>query len=88
MYTINKIQTPKADKNVEFIRLPKSGSKCPYTGLSRTSLNWLILPNSDNGFNAPVRSVVFRKQGRSRGIRLIDFDSLCKYLNSTTPGSN
>ena len=87
-YTINEIQSPQVAKSVEFIRLPKCGNKCPYTGLSRSCLNSLILANAENGFNAPVRSVVLRKTGRNRGIRLIDFASLCKHLNSMTSGSN
>lgn len=65
----------------EFIRLPKSGQRCPHTGLSRSALNELILPNL--GKSIPlVRSVLVRKRGAMRGIRLIDYDSLLTYLNS------
>lgn len=65
----------------EFIRLPKSGNRCPYTGLSRTGLNDLILPGL-GGTPPPVRSIVLKKPRAIRGIRLIDFDSLMNYLGS------
>ncbi|MAS93068.1 MAG: hypothetical protein CMO55_07710 [Verrucomicrobiales bacterium] len=60
-----------------FIRLPKPGTKCPHTGLSRSELNELIL-----GDNPKVRSIDFRKPGNSRGIRLIVFRSLVEFLFS------
>ncbi len=62
--------------NPEFIRLPKTGERCPHTGLSRTELNCLILPNAKNGHRPPVASVCLRKRGAQRGTRLIIFDSL------------
>jgi hypothetical protein len=64
----------------EFIRLPKAGSREPFTGLSRSKLNQLILPNPENGFKPPVRSVVLRKRGAIRGVRLIFLDSLVAYI--------
>jgi hypothetical protein len=66
----------------EFIRLPKPGSREPFTGLSRSKLNELILPLGSNGFKPPVRSVVLRKRGAIRGVRLIFLDSLIQYLHS------
>lgn len=65
----------------EFIRLPKSGQKCPYTGLSRSALNAIILPSEEDP-TPPVKSRVLRKRGNVRGIRLINFDSLMNYINS------
>ena len=41
----------------EFIRLPKPGQQCPCTGLTRSYLNYLILPNEDNRHAPPVKSV-------------------------------
>lgn len=61
----------------KFIRLPKPGSRCPWTGLSRGSMNDLIL-----GPSPLVRSLVITQPGAKRGIRLIDFDSLLSYLDS------
>ncbi|MDF1659771.1 MAG: hypothetical protein P1U58_19315 [Verrucomicrobiales bacterium] len=60
----------------EFIRLPQSGKHCPHSGLSRSSLNELILGN-----NPPVQSKVLRKPGNIRGIRLIVYRSLMDYLH-------
>lgn len=68
----------------EFIRLPKTGKACPHTGLSRSTLNSLILPCAANGYKPPVRSYVLRQHGRLKGIRLIDFESLCSYIRNQT----
>ncbi len=62
----------------EFIRLP--AQRCPFTGLSRSTLNNLILPTVHNRNQPPVRSHVLRQPGRSRGIRLIDFSSLIAFI--------
>ena len=66
----------------EFIRLPKPGTRCPFTGLSRSGLNNLILPTEVNGHKPPVRSVCLRNRGAMRGTRLIVFDSLIQHLRS------
>jgi hypothetical protein len=68
----------------EWIRLPRTNQRCPYTGLSRSGLNELILASKANDFKPPVRSVVSRKRGAIRGTRLINFDSICDYLNGLT----
>lgn len=61
--------------NPEFIRLPKAGSRCPITGLSRTSLVELV----DKGV---VKAVKLRKRGSLRGITLLVRESLLGYLHS------
>jgi hypothetical protein len=66
----------------EFIRLPKPGTRCPFTGLSRSGVNSLILPMATNGFKPPVRSVCLRGRGTVRGTRLVVFDSLIQYLRA------
>ncbi len=63
----------------EWIRLPKKG-RCPYSGLTRSALNNLILPCPINGFKAPVRSVSLRKRNQVRGTRLIHYGSLMGYI--------
>ena len=70
-----------AKQRPEFLRLPKSGNQCPYSGYTRSGLNELILPTAENPKPA-VRSVLIRKRGALRGIRLIDYDSLMNYINS------
>ena len=70
----------------EFIRLPKSGTRCSYTGLSRSKLNQLVLPCKENDFKPSVESKVLRYRGIVRGTRLIVFDSLMEYLNGLDDG--
>src|SRR5579859_7145493 len=80
------VQAPEVSTNnksqPEFIRLPRPGQQCAHTGLSRTKMCELILPCPANGHKPPVRSVVLRASGKSRGVRLIDYASLISYLNS------
>ena len=71
-----------ANARPEFMRLPKSGSLCPWSGLSRSKLNELILPSPLNGHRPPVRSISLRNRGQIRAVRLISFDSLMAYLRS------
>lgn len=59
----------------EFVRLPKPGTQCPHSGLCRTTLYALCAEGK-------VKSVVLRKRGATRGVRLISFDSLMAYLHS------
>lgn len=70
----------------EFIRLPKPGFQCPWTGLSRSALNELVLPTAANNFKPPVKSKVLRKRGATTGIRLIVFDSLMAHLHAAPDG--
>lgn len=65
----------------EWVRLPRVGERSPLCGLSRSSLNELILPCPANGGRPPVRSIVLKKRGAIRGIRLIHAPSLLDYLN-------
>lgn len=66
----------------EWIRLPSPGERCRFTGLSRGTLNELVIPCAANNEKPPVKSVVLRKRGSLRGIRLISYDSLMNYLTS------
>ena len=66
----------------ETIRLPSTGQRCPYTGLSRSALNNLILPCALNEFRPPVRSFSLKRRNTVRGVRLISYDSLMQYLHS------
>lgn len=66
----------------EFIRLPKPGTRCPLTGLSRGKLNELVLPSELNGFKPPVRSISMRQRGHQKGVRLVVVNSLLEYLYS------
>ena len=66
----------------EFIRLPKPGTSDPWTGLSRSVLNQLVLPCKENDFRPPVRSSTLRRRGTTKGVRLVDFQSLVNYINA------
>jgi hypothetical protein len=59
----------------EFVRLPRPGNLCPYSGLARTALYTLCAEGK-------VDSKVIRQPGATRGIRIIVYDSLMKYLHS------
>lgn len=63
-----------------WLRLPKPGARCPYTGLSRGTLVELVLPCPVNDNRPPVRSVCLKKKNAIRGIRLIDAASLAQHL--------
>src|SRR5204863_2181433 len=70
-----------ADKP-EFIRLPRPGTRCVHTGLSRTGLAELAIPSKANNHRPRVRAVEIRKRGTVRGVWLIRYDSLMHYLSS------
>jgi hypothetical protein len=74
----------------EFIRLPKPGELCPYTGMARSALNELILPTERNQFKPPVRSFCIRQRGARTGIRLVDYKSLRGFIlqNEDLPASH
>lgn len=65
-----------------YIRLPKTGTLCPFTGLSRSKMNELVLACPANNFKPPVKSVCLRQKGAIKGIRLVVFKSLMDYLHS------
>ena len=87
MKNLNQIQqqaaTLAANNNgrPEWIRLPKPGERCIHTGLSRSTLNELVIPSEVNNFYPPVKSAVIKKRGAMRGIRLISYDSLMAYFD-------
>ena len=62
----------------DWMRLPRPGNRLE--GLSRTTLNELLIPCAANGFRPPVRSILIKKRGAARGIRLINRQSLKGYL--------
>ena len=73
----NTSSASKVTQHPAYIRLPKPKERCAWTGLSRGTLNDLIL-----GPHAPVESVVICQEGASRGVRLIKLRSLLDYLET------
>jgi hypothetical protein len=74
-------------KQIEFLRLPPVGQRCPVTGMSRAALNGLILPSEANNNKPPVRSFCIRQQGARTGIRLIDYQSLRGFILTHAEGA-
>ena len=72
--------TPSEATKPEWVRLPAPRNRCRFTGLSRSTLNELTIAGPANDGVPPVKSVVLRKRGALRGIRLISYDSLMGYL--------
>jgi hypothetical protein len=65
----------------EFLRLPKPGTLCPVTDLTRSYINMLVLPSKENNFKPPVKSFTLRKRGQQKGVRLIDRADLIRYIH-------
>jgi hypothetical protein len=63
----------------EYIRLPRSGQLCAWTGLSRGKLNELILTRPDRPV-PPVKSFSAIDATKRKGVRLIVLESLLGYL--------
>ncbi|MEY3852555.1 MAG: hypothetical protein RI910_1535 [Verrucomicrobiota bacterium] len=61
----------------EWIRLPREGSNCVFTGLSRSYIAGLIREGK-------VHSRSLRNRGASRGIRLISYDSIMDYIKGSS----
>jgi hypothetical protein len=85
---MSKLNSPPAPADLgasqkpEWVRLPAPRERCPITGLSRTTMTELVVPGPANEHRPPVKSVVIRKRGATRGIRLISYDSLMNHLAS------
>jgi hypothetical protein len=66
----------------EYIRLPRAGTRCPVTGLTRTALNELVLPTAANDYRPAVRSFSLRRPGQIRGVRLISLADLVRHIEA------
>jgi hypothetical protein len=60
--------------------LPKPGTRCPWTGYSRSALADICAPSEKNHWKPPVKSFRVQRKGGKRAIRLIVFESLLSYL--------
>jgi len=63
----------------EFIRLPKPGTLCNWTGLSRAKM-WEVVQTGK------VKTVSLRRPGAAKGARLVHLASLLQYLHSRAEG--
>lgn len=66
----------------EWLRLPKPGTRCEVSGLSRTTLAELVCPGKKNGFQPPVAARFLKRRNASRGIVLISRRSLLEFINA------
>src|ERR1700737_2512049 len=79
-------ETP-ADKFPAFIRLPRSGSRCPVSNLSRTAMDQVVRPQLCNHFRPPVKRRVLKARNATRGVRLVEVKSLLDYINNLPDGA-
>jgi hypothetical protein len=70
-----------------FVRLPRSGSRCPVSNLTRTAIDQLVRPQPLNNFRPPVKSRVLKARNARRGIRLVEVKSLLDYINRLPEGA-
>lgn len=73
--------SPELEENnslnlAEWIRLPAPGKRCLRTGLTRGSYNDLIFADPPK-----IKSVVVKRPGATRGVRLIHWQSVRCYLH-------
>jgi len=80
------LEFPKPAQPV-FVRLPKPGGRCPYTGLSRSTLCERNVPSEANAFKPPVPSHLVKEPSATRGVRLIHLSLILRYLGSLQAGS-
>jgi hypothetical protein len=62
------------------MRLPQPGQTDPIFALKRSYLNLLVLPCRENVYRPPVKSVILRRKGTRKGVRLIEIASLRAYI--------
>ncbi len=78
----HKTEEHKGQLSPVTFRLPRTGTTDPYFGVPRTFWNQRVLPNALNNFRPPIKSIVVKTTGTTRGIRLIVFDSAKAYFDA------
>lgn len=74
--TVTVLDLPNNLASADFwIRMPREKERCTHTGLSRSSLYYLITQSKGQ-----IKSVVIKRPGALRGIRLVHLQSLKGYL--------
>ena len=63
-----------------WIRLPRPGTRCPVSGLSRSGLAELVRPCPRNSYRAPVEARVLKRRGAARGVLLVNRAALLAYI--------
>jgi hypothetical protein len=80
-HTAPHLDGPRAvfDSSV-WIRLPRPSSRCPVSGLSRSTLAELVRPCERNAYTPPVESRLLKRKGAARGVLLINRVSLLAFI--------
>lgn len=65
-----------------YIRLPRSGEHCPWSGLARSFMIELCIPGKANNRHPPVESISRVRPGCRRGVRLVVWGSLERHIRS------
>lgn len=68
-----------------WLRLPRPGSRCSVSNLSRSTLAELVRPCPRNGYAPPVEARLLKRRDARRGVLLISRESLLGYLNELPP---
>lgn len=66
----------------DYIPIPRVGTKCPYSGLCRSTIYNLIDGTKANGYRIVVESTSVRIGGRKRGARRVNYASLMRYMRA------
>ncbi len=80
----NLHQPPDTDRvncRPELIRLPRPGTLCPHTGLTRA---WLYAAAAQGH----IKTVSLRQRGKKRGVRLVFYDSVMDYVRRCAATQN
>ena len=76
-----KMKNQSSNTSAILIRIPRPGTRCEYTKLSRSSIYALISPSRANGNKPLVASrVVKTSRFAKRGSRLIELEDLLAYI--------
>jgi hypothetical protein len=70
-----------------YFRLPSPGQTDRFFDANRSFWNERVLPTPRNEFKPPVRSIVSKQKGATRGIRFIVFESAKSYFDALEKGS-
>jgi hypothetical protein len=73
--TTNEVQAPTIQAaRPEWVRMPKPGAVCPWSGLGRSHLYALI-------GEGKIKTVSLRREGTARGVRLIHLQSVLDLIS-------
>ena len=63
-----------------WLRLPRAGSRCTVSGLSRSTLAELVRPCARNDYQPQVDARILKRKGTQRGVLLINRAALLAFI--------